>query len=42
MPRVVFDTNILVSSLIKNGNPRDLWRKAVGGEITLVMSPQIL
>jgi len=42
MPRVVFDTNVLVSSLIRKGNPRDLWSKAVSGEITLVLSPQIL
>lgn len=42
MVRVVFDTNVLVSSLIRNGKPRDLWRKAARGEITLILSPQIL
>ena len=42
MLRVVFDTNILVSSLIRRGKPRDLWIKAVSGEIELVLSPQIL
>jgi len=42
MIRAVFDTNILVSSLIRRGNPRDLWRKVVEGEMVLVLSPQIL
>lgn len=42
MVRVVFDTNVLVSSLIRRGKPRDLWRKAVRREFTLVSSPQIL
>lgn len=42
MVRVVFDTNILVSSLIKKGKPRDLWRKAVKGEVTLILSQPIL
>ena len=42
MVRAVFDTNVLVSSLIRRGNPRDLWRKAVRGEIILILSPQIL
>ncbi|MEM2491772.1 MAG: putative toxin-antitoxin system toxin component, PIN family [Candidatus Bathyarchaeia archaeon] len=42
MTKVVFDTNVLISSLIKKGNPRDLLRKAIRGEITLILSPEIL
>ncbi|MEM2122801.1 MAG: putative toxin-antitoxin system toxin component, PIN family [Candidatus Bathyarchaeia archaeon] len=42
MVKAVFDTNVLVSSLIRRGNPRDLWRKVAKGEIMLIVSPQIL
>jgi putative PIN family toxin of toxin-antitoxin system len=39
---VVFDVNVLVSSLILRGKPRELWFKAVSGEFTLVLSTQIV
>ena len=39
---VVFDVNVLVSSLILRGKPRELWLKAVSGEFTLVLSTQIV
>lgn len=42
MPKVVFDTNILISSLIKNGKPRLLWNLVTIGKIHLVLSKQIL
>jgi len=42
MVRAVFDTNVLVSSLIRSGAPRDLWRRALRGEVTLVSSPRLL
>jgi putative PIN family toxin of toxin-antitoxin system len=39
---VVFDVNILVSSLISKGKPRELWLKAVSGEFQLVLSRRII
>ena len=39
---VVFDVNILVSSLISKGKPRELWLKAVSGEFQLVLSRRIV
>lgn len=39
---MVFDVNVLVSSLIFRGKPRELWFKAVSGEFTLVLSTQIV
>ncbi len=39
---VVLDVNILVSSLIGKGKPRELWLKAVSGEFQLVLSRRIV
>ena len=39
---IVFDVNVLVSSLISRGKPRQLWRKAVRGEFQLVLSRRII
>jgi len=38
----VFDVNVLVSSLIMKGKPRDLWLKARANEFTLLLSSQII
>jgi len=40
--RAVFDTNVLVSSMIKRGRPRDLWNAVLDGKIRLVVSEEIL
>ena len=39
---VVFDINVLVSSLISGGKPRQLWLRAVRGEIQLILSRRIV
>lgn len=39
---IVFDVNVLVSSLISRGKPRQLWLKAVRGEFQLVLSRRIV
>ncbi|MHB2037263.1 MAG: putative toxin-antitoxin system toxin component, PIN family [Nitrososphaerales archaeon] len=39
---VVFDVNILVSALISEGKPKQLWLKAVHGEFELVSSKGII
>jgi putative PIN family toxin of toxin-antitoxin system len=39
---VVFDINVLVSSLIVKGKPRDLWQKAKDNEFTLAYSREML
>ncbi len=41
MHKVVFDINILVSALIANGTPRQLWFRAVRKEFDLVMSSKM-
>jgi len=38
---VVFDLNVLVSSLIVKGKPQDLWRKAKNNEFTLEISSEM-
>ena len=38
----VFDVNVLVSSLIMKGKPRELWLKARANEFTLLLSSQIV
>ncbi|MEM2148077.1 MAG: putative toxin-antitoxin system toxin component, PIN family [Candidatus Bathyarchaeia archaeon] len=38
----VFDVNVLISSLIIKGKPRDLWLKARTNEFTLLLSSQII
>ena len=40
--KVVFDTNVLVSALITAGKPKELFYKAVEGQIQLVLSKDIL
>lgn len=40
--KVVFDTNVLISALITAGKPKELFHKAVEGEIQLVLSKDIL
>jgi putative PIN family toxin of toxin-antitoxin system len=42
MLRVVFDVNVLVSSLITRGRPRELWFKARRKSFTLVLSKEIV
>jgi uncharacterized protein len=39
---IVFDVNVLVSSLISKGKPRRLWLKAVRREFQLVLSRRIV
>ncbi len=39
---IVFDVNVLVSSLIGRGKPRLLWLKAVRGEFQLILSRRIV
>ena len=38
----VFDVNVLVSSLIMKGKPRELWLRAKTNEFTLLLSSQIV
>ena len=40
--RIVLDTNVLISALIKKGKPRNLFDQAIVGEIQLVLSEPIL
>lgn len=40
-PKVVFDTNVLVSSLIRSGKPRELWNEVLEGKIRLVTSDEL-
>ncbi len=42
MLRVVFDTNVLVSALIKQGKPRELWSNVLEGKIKLYASDELL
>jgi putative PIN family toxin of toxin-antitoxin system len=42
MLSAVFDTNVLVSSLIGSGRPRELWNKVLHDEVKLIVSGQIL
>ena len=42
MLRVVFDTNVLVSALIKTGKPRKLWRKVLDKKLKSITSIQIV
>jgi len=42
MPRIVLDTNVLISALIKPGKPRDLLLEIAKGKFQLVLSRQIL
>jgi hypothetical protein len=40
--RVVLDTNVLISALLFGGNPRTVLEKAIMGQISLVLSREIL
>jgi putative PIN family toxin of toxin-antitoxin system len=40
--RVVFDTNVLISALITNGKPKELFQQAIKGHLQLVTSKSIL
>jgi putative PIN family toxin of toxin-antitoxin system len=42
MLRIVFDVNVLVSSLITRGKPRELWFKARRKSFTLILSREII
>jgi putative PIN family toxin of toxin-antitoxin system len=42
MLRVVFDVNVLVSSLITKGKPRKLWFKARRKSFALILSKEII
>jgi putative PIN family toxin of toxin-antitoxin system len=42
MLRVVFDVNVLVSSLITRGKPRELWFKVRRKGFTLILSKEII
>ena len=42
-PRVMPDTNILISALILwSGKPRDIFNKSLNGEITFILSEELL
>jgi putative PIN family toxin of toxin-antitoxin system len=40
--KAVFDTNVLISALITAGKPKELFNKAVEGQIQLIISKSIL
>lgn len=42
MPRVVLDTNVIVSAVISHGKPRQLLQKGINKEFTIVTSDLIL
>jgi predicted nucleic acid-binding protein len=42
MLRIVFDVNVLVSSLITRGKLRELWFKARRENFTLILSREII
>ena len=42
MLRVVFDTNVLVSALISDGKPRELLKRGIEGQFSIVTSDLIL
>jgi putative PIN family toxin of toxin-antitoxin system len=42
MLRVVLDTNVLVSAVISDGKPRELLRKGIANEFSIVTSDRIL
>jgi putative PIN family toxin of toxin-antitoxin system len=42
MHRVVLDTNIIVSALISDGKPRELFRKGIENQFLIVTSDQML
>ncbi len=42
MLKIVFDVNVLVSSLITRGKPRELWLKARRKQFVLILSREIV
>lgn len=42
MPRVVLDTNVLVSAVISDGKPRELLNKGIDRQFSIVTSDSIL
>src|SRR3972149_6059901 len=42
MLRVVLDTNVLVSATISDGKPRELLRKGIANEFSIITSDRIL
>jgi len=42
MLRVVFDTNVLVSVIIRSGKPRELWNYVVDGKVVLILSDELV
>ena len=42
MIRIVLDTNILVSAIIRNGNPRNLFQLGIDGKYQILISKEIL
>ena len=42
MIRIVLDTNILVSAIIRNGNPRKLFQLGIDGKYQILISKEVL
>lgn len=42
MLRALFDTNVLVSALIRSGKPRELWNKVLDRKVKLVLSGELV
>lgn len=42
MLRIVLDTNVLVSAIIRNGKPRKLFQMGIDGKYTILTSKEIL
>ncbi len=42
MPKVVLDTNVLISAIVYGGNPRAILEAALAGTIELAISPPIM
>jgi putative PIN family toxin of toxin-antitoxin system len=42
MLHAVFDTNVLVSALIRHGKPRKLWNEVLDGKVRLEISDELL
>lgn len=41
-PRVVLDSNVLISAVVFGGKPREILEHALRGELTLIVSPAVL
>lgn len=42
IPRVVLDTNVIISAIISGGKPRQILQKIIDGYLVLVLSREIL